>query len=182
MRLQIKKNNITKQKGFTLMELLIGVAIAGLLAGGIAEAIHQIIMVNANDSSRMTAVKQIESTIDMIRQDALMAQMVIAYPDLYPRDGNPDGVLMLRWTDWTNNVKNEVIYLRDGNCLKRKLLKDGIENSTKTVASNIKSFNFDNADSFSYCQKVTLTISSEVESLRSAVESRTFDVRPRPIL
>jgi hypothetical protein len=130
----------------------------------------------------MTAVKQVESTIDTIRQDALMAQLVIAYPDLYPRDGNPDGVLMLRWTDWTDNVKNEVIYFTDGNCLKRRLLKDGIENSIKTIANNIKSFNFDNADSFSYCQKVTLTVSSEVQSLKSAVESRTFDVRPRPIL
>jgi prepilin-type N-terminal cleavage/methylation domain-containing protein len=97
-----------KREGvFTLIEILIALAIAGLLATGILASISQLFSVNASSNARMRAIKQIELAVDRIRIDVQMAQ------DITDSDhGDPDIFLVLKWKEWDNTL-NVVSYSLD---------------------------------------------------------------------
>jgi type II secretory pathway component PulJ len=51
-----------RQRGFTLSELLITPTIALLITGMLSAVIFQIFVINTENSSRMPAIKQLETT------------------------------------------------------------------------------------------------------------------------
>jgi prepilin-type N-terminal cleavage/methylation domain-containing protein len=100
---QIKRN----QKGFTLVELLVVVAISGILIIGVTSSIFQTLTVNASSTARMHAIKQLEQVIDRVRLDVQMAQQIDINPDQYV---DPNAFLILSWKDWDDNTLNVVKY------------------------------------------------------------------------
>jgi prepilin-type N-terminal cleavage/methylation domain-containing protein len=95
------------QRGFTLVELLVAIAIAGLITGGITFAIMQLLTINTRDSNHMIAVRQVQQAGKEVSKDTLQAQGVNATPS--------EGLLALTWEEWGTNKTHTVNYtLVDG--------------------------------------------------------------------
>ena len=166
-----------EQRGFTLVEILVALAITGLIVGGIAVAIIQVFSVNASASNRMTAVRQVQSAGYYISRDAEMAQDVNT-------DDNPGTIdvielVSLRWTDW-NGVQYQSDYTInvDDRELKRSYTAGG------QTTENIIARYIDPDTGNTNCQmdedRLVLTITASIEGFKPASETRVYEVIPRP--
>ena len=91
------------QRGFTLIEMIIVLAIVGVVTGGTTMTIFQVINGSARTSNHMTAVRQVQNAGYWVSHDVQMAQSVA--PALDP-GGFP---LTLTWTD-RYGYDHQVIY------------------------------------------------------------------------
>jgi prepilin-type N-terminal cleavage/methylation domain-containing protein len=92
------------QRGFTLIELIIAIAIAALITGGITAAIMQLLTINTRDSNHMVAVRQVQQAGKEVSKDTLQAQGVNA-------TGAGWGLtLNLAWDEWGTNQTHTVNY------------------------------------------------------------------------
>ena len=94
---------IKNQRGVTLIELLIAVAITSVVTGSITMTMFQVYAGNARTSNHMMAVKQVQNAGYWFSRDALMAQTVILTADA---DGFP---LTLHWAEW-DTTTHQVTY------------------------------------------------------------------------
>ena len=156
---------MVSQRGFTLIEILIALAITGLLATGIAALIAQTFNINASSSSRMTALKQIEVAVDRIRVDVQMAQEIAG-----SAESDPEVFLYLTWKEW-DNTSHEVAYSLDS--ATHEIIREA-ENS-RVIAKNIRSAEAEELDSGNW----SITLEAVVEDSGQAPETRTFEVHPR---
>ena len=158
------------QRGFTLIELLVALAITGLLASGLGMTIFQIFSGNAQSSSQMTVVRQVQNAGYWISQDTLMAQRVEV-------DADPSGFpLTLTWADWDTGDVHQVVYsLSVDNELMRTYSINGALNATTFVAQYIISIQATQGAG----GKLTLEVTASVEGYRPANETRTYEIIPR---
>ena len=84
---------ISRQAGYSLVEIIITVAILGLLSAGINASIVQTIRLGSHSSEYMTAIKQVENAVQRMITDIQQAQTVV----LTPIEGFP---FQLSWVDW----------------------------------------------------------------------------------
>ncbi len=164
-----------KQGGFTLIELIVALAITVILSSGVAVTVFQIFNSNTRSTAQMSAIKQVEIAIHWISRDAQMAQIIDADPT------GADEVLKLQWTEWGNTV-NEVTYsLIDGE-LKRSLSENGGEPTEIPIAQYIiadpaeTDFTFD-SDSKILTFKITASVGAPAIS-----ETREGKIKPRAVL
>jgi prepilin-type N-terminal cleavage/methylation domain-containing protein len=107
------------QRGFTMIELLVAIAIAGIITGGITAAIMQILTINTRASNHMICVRQVQQAGKEVSKDALQAQNVT-----YTKD--PDFLLTLAWTDWEGSVNQVTYTITEDNELLRSHSVDGL--------------------------------------------------------
>lgn len=88
--------------GYALVEIIITVAILGLLSAGINASIIQTIRLGSNSSEYMTAIKQVENAMQRIIADIQQAQTVA----LTPVEGFP---IELSWVDW-DGINHAITY------------------------------------------------------------------------
>ncbi len=100
------------QRGFTLVELIIAIAITGIITGGITMTIFQIFSGNTRTSNHMTAVRQVQNAGYWVSHDAQMAQSVV----ITGVSGFP---LTLTWVDWESGDVYQVVYTLEDNKLQR---------------------------------------------------------------
>jgi prepilin-type N-terminal cleavage/methylation domain-containing protein len=155
-----------QQKGITLLELLIAVAIIGILSSVLVTSIVQVLSINASSGARMTALKQVERSIDRIRMDVQMAQE-IATSDV----DDPNVFLKLEWKEWDNTI-NEVVYTLDPTSQEMHRHSSGIINQ---VAENIASVEINHLESGNW----EITITATVEGMKPATEVRTVEIHSR---
>ena len=165
-----------KQWGFTLIELIVALAITGAITGGIATSIFQTLNYSARDNMRMVAVKQVENAIHYINRDVQVAQIIEPADDA---DGFP---LVLTWVEWdVDNTQHVVTYSIVGNELKRNHVIDGVPGNELIMAQHI-----DTGSDDTYCDfdealwmftfRITVTVSGYPEDIS---EMREVRITPR---
>ena len=167
------------QRGITLIELVIVIAITGIITAGITMTIFQVFNINTRASNRMTAVSQVQQAGKLVSEDILEAQNVTP-------GANAGFPLTLTWTE-VGEAPNtyKVIYkLEDTSgptILWREYYVNLALNSTTKVAEYIDpdpdqtSFTPD-GDAFIF--KVTATVGEGTWGEES--EQRIYRVQPRP--
>jgi len=165
------------QRGFTLIEVVLAIALTGIITGGITMTFFQVFSENTRGSNHMIAVRQVQNAGYWVSHDTQMAQSVEPAADPDP-DGFP---LVLTWTEWDGTV-NEVTYTLVGDELQREHYTNSILDSTINVAEYV-----DTDPTKTKCEfaggVLTLTVTatlgtgSQVQS-----ETRVYEVIPRPSL
>ena len=85
-----------KQKGFTLIEVLVALAISGMLMVGIVLSIFQVSWGNIRTNDHITALTDVNYAALWLKKDIQMAQ------DTSLTDGIPQSSVTLTWTDFTS--------------------------------------------------------------------------------
>jgi prepilin-type N-terminal cleavage/methylation domain-containing protein len=105
-RLRLMNRN---QRGFTLIELMVAIAISSVITGGITMTIFQVIIGSARTNNHMIAVRQAQNAGYWVSHDAQMAQSIRIGDD----PATPEiEFLTLKWTDW-DDTQNVVTYTRE---------------------------------------------------------------------
>jgi prepilin-type N-terminal cleavage/methylation domain-containing protein len=157
-----------KQGGFTLVELMLAMAVTGIITGVITMTILQVVTSTARTNNHMTAVRQAQNAGYWLSRDVQMAQVVT------PTDPDPDGFpLALTWTDWGGTVNNvtytlvgtELIRNHNGQQSPVAQFVGSVDVSPRPYASGALIFT------------VTATVGggSQAQS-----ETRTYEIVPRP--
>jgi len=168
------------QKGFTLIELMIAIAISGLIAGSVTMTIFQIVDSSGRTSNHMTAVRQVQSAGYWVSRDAQMAQQA---PVIVEDSGELESIT-LNWTDWDGNVYQVAYTLEDmsGGGLKelQRVQDENGVTETTTVAEFIDP-DPANTSCVYTSGKLTFTVTVQVGAGSAAqIETRTYEVIPRP--
>ena len=174
------------QKGFTLVELAVALAITGLITGGITMTIFQVFDVNARTSNHMTAVRQVQNAGYWISRDAQMAQSTVITEVL----GFPS---TLTWTEYVApSDEHQVVYtlLADNKLQREHYTNRDINpdpNTTTFVAQYIDSdttktkCEFIDTDGDTIKDKLILIVTATVSGWpQEQSETRIYEVIPRP--
>jgi prepilin-type N-terminal cleavage/methylation domain-containing protein len=158
------------QKGFTAIEVLLAVTIAGLIGGGVVTAIALTVNTSVSNSDHTIVVDEFRNAVYWIRRDAKMAQIIQI-------DAGESGLpMVLSWVEWDNS-QHEVTYDLSEDKLMRTYSIDGSE-STLLVAENVDpaltSFDFAGG-----MLTFDLTISVG-DGSRTISEGQECNVDPRP--
>ena len=166
------QKKLINQRGFTLIEMLIAIAIAGLIISSIAAVIMQTVTVSAADSKRMEAVKQVENALHWIDRDAQMTSrnsLNTNNPTL------PNFPLKLSWINF-DGEQHAVTYSIVSGVLQRSESVNGGTASVSSIAQHIvaasSNYTFDG-------RVLIVNLTSTTVGFGSASESRTLYVIPR---
>jgi len=166
------------QGGFILIELLLALALTGLIISGITMSIFQVVNANRQVSSNMIAITQAENLGYWITRDAEMAQSIIA--------GTEN--LTLAWGGWEyqdagNTYVNtyKVSYIQAGSEIRRLqevTTYDSSGQSLGTATSRILVAKYITAiaPEMVGSQLVAVLITASVGEVE---EARTYEVTPR---
>jgi len=161
-------NKVRSQRGFTLLEVLMVAAIAGLLASGIGATAFQLIRGPDRGNSSLTALLEIQNATYRISSDGQMAQTT----DLV--DGaDPVDHMGLSWTDQYGDAgePHTSSYYLSGTELQRDY--DGNVTVVAHYVANIE---------FSLNERViTVTITCTPDGSSGVSEQKTFNVHLRAI-
>ena len=176
-----------EEKGFTLLELLISLAIAGIVVAGATTTLSHVITVGSANSNHMTAVRQAQTAGYWVSHDALMAQEVqlddLTTPEIE--------FIVLNWSEW-NGDSREVIYTLEDTAdgfkqLQRQYTVISSDNTTSTnvvAAQNIDDSSITDPD-WNYNTEakwengvLTLRVTTSVVG---RTETRVYEIQPRPL-
>jgi len=145
------------QRGFTVPELLITVAIIGIIVSFLGTAVYQIITVTEYGSDKMIALHELQNAAHWVSSDGQMAktatggnELVLTLPD--------DSTITYAVVVGTNEL--------------RRTDNTGTE---LTLARNITDVNFSVED-----RTITMTITSSPPGRPNITEERTYKVCLRP--
>jgi prepilin-type N-terminal cleavage/methylation domain-containing protein len=169
---------INAQSGFSMIEMLVAIAIGGLIIALIVDVTAQTLIINAADSSRMGAVKQVENAIHWMERDGQMANSEM----ITPADSTvTDFPLVLQWTSFEDGYVHTITYNREegsGVLTRDEIIDKGGKEDPVTTQTMI----CDNVVSASYLfngKILEVDLTAHVSDYRSATETRTLYVVPR---
>lgn len=94
---------IKNQRGFSLLEMILVLAILGILISAVTMTTSRVISGSISPSNHMTAIRQVQNAGYWVSRDAQMAQSLATAPD-------PDGFpITLSWTD-RDSYDHQVVY------------------------------------------------------------------------
>ena len=158
------------QRGFSLLELIIVIALTGIVTAAITMTVFQVFNMNTRTSNRMTAVAQVQNAGKIVSEDILEAQ------SLAP-GGCTNCVVSMNWTEVVGNqTAHQIKYTLVDKTLKRE---DVGLNYTTIVAEYITSASFAPVQSCSFpgCGAYNFTVTATVGK---ESETRVYEVKPRP--
>jgi prepilin-type N-terminal cleavage/methylation domain-containing protein len=156
----------TTEKGFTLIEVLVALAILGAIMGVMSAAVITILKTSSQNNEWNVNLRQVQNAGHWISQDTLMAQVVTT--------DSPGVFLALSWCNWDGN-DNVVQYFFDGNTLKRQLNGGAAILIAEYVVTDVlyTNCNWNDDD-----KKLTVNIRASLHGSRYA--ERTYEIFPRP--
>jgi len=166
------------QKGFTLVEMLIAVAIMVVIAVAANGVIVQLVQSNRT-SNHMVAVRQVQQAGHRVSQDCIQAQNI--------NTSNVTGgfPLTLNWTVWVGGEDHTVVYdlvHPSGELyeLQRQETVDGVDMPPAGVAQYIY-FNATSPNSTECSWNATEKVITFSVTARVGLqtESRTYEIKPR---
>lgn len=160
--------DIKKHKAFTLIEILIAVALVGILGAGITTFAMQTITETKRSSNHMQVIQQLQNAGFWVSRDVQMAQTVTPGPNA----GFP---LQVDWTDEALNTFQVTFSLSEG-VIQRSLVKNGQAAVTTTVARFI-----DSNPGLTNCTYASNLLTFNVTSkLGQSSMSRSYKIEKRP--
>jgi prepilin-type N-terminal cleavage/methylation domain-containing protein len=123
--------NRTGETGFTLLEVLISLAILSIMGAGVISIVSQTFNQSTRNAEAMKAIEQVENAAYWINQDALMTQ-TISFTE------GPGFPLILGWQDEAGDL-NRVTYSISGSKLLRTLSINDVAVRQSVAAANINS-------------------------------------------
>ncbi len=166
------------QRGFTFIELIIAIAITGIITGGITMTISQVFSGNTRSSNHMIAVRQVQNTGYWLSRDTQMAQNVV------PDSGVSGFPLTLTWTDWDGDEYRVVYTLLVDNELQREHYTnyDPVTNPDPDITTIVAQYiDPDNTNCVFTGGELIVTVTATAGSggyERS--EARVYRITPRP--
>lgn len=163
---------LREQTGLTVIELLVVVAVVGMIGTGVAAGITHMFGVTSRNSDHAAALTQVRNAGYWIRRDARMAQMVQV-------DAGASGFpLTLSWVAWDGS-QHAVTYAIEQGQLKRRHSVNGGTPNTLLAADFI-----DADPAATSCQFaagiLTVRITAAPGDGSSVRETEEFTVKPRP--
>ncbi len=160
----------TSESGFTLIEILVAVAISGLIGAGLTMTAVQVMNVNSLANNHVVVVKQVENAAYWLNRDVRMAQII--------QPGGGSGFpLNLSWVEW-DNTTHQVSYALVNSALQRSSSTNGTQPTQMVVGQYIDC----NAD-YTNCQYAngvfTFKVTVSLDGFRGASETRMAQVMPR---
>ena len=155
------------QKGFSLVELVIVVALAGLVGVAITATAFQVFTFTTRISNQMTAIRQVQQAGFWVSPDVMMAD-----PGKITYNASSEKFLVLGWTAY-DDTEYEVDYiLQNGVLLRQHYTKPAsVPDYTTVVAEYITSASLASSGS-----EYTFTVNATVGG---QTEGRTYKVEPR---
>lgn len=158
------------QKGFTLIEMLVAMAVGGMLMAGIVTAVFQIVYGAGQIKRESVALADIDNAAHWLTRDVVLGQST----DLV--DGAPAvSQMTLTWNDSTwwaeqeESVSHSVIYTYSGTALQRNY--DGV---VTTVGRHLTDVGFSLDD-----RLVTITLTSSLEEEPRSAVTRNYKIQMR---
>ena len=170
--------NLLKERnnrGYTLVEMLIAIAIVAIITSSISAAIMQSISVSAANKNSMQAIKQVENALHWIDRDA---QQAWASEDLLTSPNT------FHWIDNTQLPVQEHLVTYNWDSDAQTLYREDTEGGTvvqesSLIATNISALTWNCAKNSEGKYLLTVNITASVEGYKPAEESRTLLVMPR---
>ena len=156
------------QRGITLVELMIVIALAGIVTAGITMTFAHVFSGSTRTSNHMTAVRQVQSAGYWVSRDALQAQDVDTVSEF----------VKLTWIDF-DETKTEFTYTITADSKLRRSVKitpDG-EGTTETVSFVAQYIDPDETSCIWDGGMLAFTVTATVGGQS---ETRVYDVTPRP--
>lgn len=171
------------QKGFTLVEMLIVIAVGGLLLSGIVPATFQTIRVTTSSNTKITALEDIKNIPYRLGKDVRMAattNLVEESPTVYDS-------LVLDWTSWYDETGELVptyhqclyTFLSEGKV--QREYKKGDEPGALTTISTTTTGKYISDIEFSRQGHIIfVTITSSPEGKAETEEQKTYHIYLQP--
>ncbi|MFC1948114.1 type II secretion system protein J [Chloroflexota bacterium] len=170
--MKIGDDKLRLQHGFTLIEILVGMALTGILIVGIVVTIFQVNVGTAQNKNSMYALRQVQTAGYYISRDTLQAECI----GIYPADnGFP---VTLVWDDPGTSENHSIKYEYDSGTrtLKRTGSINNSVNSVIQIANNINSTTSFTNNGTGY---FILTVTATTGGYQPASATRTYEVEPR---
>lgn len=165
------------QRGFSLLELVIVIALTGLITAAITTTIFQVFNMNTRTANRMAAVSQVQHAGKLVSEDILEAQIVV----LGENSGFP---LTLNRIDPATNNTHKVIYdLVDMTFVEYERLQREHylnDNPTPDSISIVSEYIDPDPDLTSFVPDGDAFIFTVTATVGNETETRVYKVTPRP--
>ena len=168
------------QAGLTFVELMIALAITGMITGACTMLVFQVFDGEARANNHIDALSRVQDAGRQVSRDAGMAQFISLTAD---EDGFP---LTITWSEWEDDDSHQIIYTIEDNNLKRVHTINGTPSETY-VFEHIIGDDPDSGVLVTYCERdpttnqlvFTLTATAGIGPQRIS-ETRVYQTVPRP--
>lgn len=173
---------IKHTRGFTLVEVLIAVAITSLIMGGITTSIIQLMSISDQNTNAITAQRQLQQVGYNMSRDGQNSQEINIDPD--SATGFP---VVFIWINWAGE-EHEVVYTITNGLMEREEYIDGDLDSSRSVATDISLIGTlfsattnPAGDDLSGLNDSLfhLTIASNIDGLLPVSETRYYEIKLR---
>jgi prepilin-type N-terminal cleavage/methylation domain-containing protein len=174
------KKSSNRPNGFTLVEILVALAITGLIGGAIATSIVQMFDINRQNTDSITAQRQVQQVGSNMSRDGQNAQVV---------NPNPGGTGLVRftWTEWDGDLI-VVTYNLSAGVISRTESVNGVAGAPRQIATDINAADTLFSDTVDGDGTVLsaagdgtwhLTVTSSINGRIPVSETRIYEIKQR---